>query len=316
MEFECAGARVLVTGGAGFIGSCLVRRLVSLGAVLTVVDDFPTPTETGLPALVTKRKLRLPSSEFRDIVVAGNFDVVFHLAGSSYVPPSLEDPVADLRNNAEVTLQVLEAVRRHLPTARLIYTSSAAVYGNPEKLPISEDDLPAPISPYGVSKLAAETYVSLYATLFGLRTASLRPFSVYGPGQRKQVVFDLIAKVRANPREVDVYGTGDEMRDFIYVEDLVTALLQVASKGGLKGETYNAASGEGTTIHQLVETIASVLGARPHVRYSGQVRPGDALRWLADTSRLKTLGFRSSVTLKQGIREVVGWSEKKAPGER
>jgi UDP-glucose 4-epimerase len=222
----------------------------------------------------------------------------------------VKDPVGDLRNNAEVTLHVLEAIRHFSPTTRLVYTSSAAVYGSPKKLPISENHPLVPVSPYGVSKLAAEGYVSLYAQLHSLRTASLRLFSVFGPGQRKQVVFDLIAKLRANPDELEVYGTGQEIRDFIYVDDVVSAALLVMTRGDLRGEVYNVASGEGTSIHELVETIVSVMGVRPRIHYTGHVRPGDALRWIADISRLASLGFRPSVNLWEGIKWIVKWYDQ------
>jgi len=304
MSFE--NSRVLVTGGAGFIGDYLVRRLLSLGAAVTVVDD-PSANPSVVPDRVTMFKLRLPNPQLAKIVGQGEFDAIFHLAGASYVPPSVDDPFSDLRNNAEVTLQVLEAVRNFSPTTRLVYTSSAAVYGNPEKLPISENHPLVPVSPYGVSKLAAESYVSLYARLHSLRTASLRLFSVYGPGQHKQVVFDLVAKLNVNPKELEVYGTGYEIRDFIYVDDVVSAAILVITQGDLRGEEYNVASGEGTSIHELVETILSVMEMRPQIHYTGHVRPGDALRWIADISRLSSVGFTPSVSLHEGTKRVVNW---------
>ena len=225
---------------------------------------------------------------------------IFHLAGAAYVPPSLDDPAGDLGNNAEVTLDVLEAVRRGSPATPVVYTSSAAVYGSPTVLPIAEETPIVPVSPYGVSKYAAEQYVSLYARLHGLRTASLRLFSVFGPGQRKQVVFDLLAKLAADPDRLEVIGAGTEMRDFIFVDDVVTAATCVMARAPLQGEVYNVASGQGVTIRDLVGHIVAVVGLSPTVRYTGEVRPGDALHWVGDIARLRGARLRAG-----GVRR--GW---------
>ena len=299
--------RVLVTGGAGFIGTHLVRRLVAAGADVTVVDDLSAPSAQPVPAGVTWHRLRLPDPRLRALMTEGRFARVFHLAGAAYVPPSLEDPSADLDNNAAVPLDVLEAIRRGSPATPVVYTSSAAVYGSPTVLPITEETPIVPVSPYGVSKYAAEQYVALYARLHGLRTASLRLFSVFGPGQRKQVVFDLLAKLAADPDRLEVIGAGTEMRDFIFVDDVVAAALTVMERGPMAGEVYNVASGTGLTIRDLVAHVVAVLGLAPAVRYTGEVRPGDALHWVGDISRLRALGFAPAVSVEAGVRRIAEW---------
>lgn len=304
------GARVLVTGGAGFIGTHLVRRLVSDGARVSVVDDLSGASSVPPGGDIQFHDVRLPNVALERVLQAGRFDVVLHLAGAAYVPPSLDDPRADLDQNAGVTVGVLEAVRRAAPAARLVFTSSAAVYGSPDHLPITEDTPIRPVSPYGVSKYAAEQYVSLYARLFGLRTAALRLFSVFGPGQRKQVIYDLIAKLQSNPRELPVYGTGDETRDFVYVDDVAAAAVTVAANGPLEGEVYNVASGTSHSIRAVVDAVATVMGLRPNIRFSGEVRPGDALRWEADVSCLRRLGYAPAVSLEQGIRRIATWFDE------
>jgi UDP-glucose 4-epimerase len=302
-----SGGRVLVTGGAGFIGTHLVRRLLADGADVTVVDDLSAPSARAVPSNVSWHRLRLPDPRFAELVAGGGFDRLYHLAGAAYVPPSIDDPAGDLRNNAEVTLSVLEAVRRGSPGTRVLFTSSAAVYGSPVVLPISEGSPVAPVSPYGVSKHTAEQYVSLYAGLHRLRTASLRLFSVFGPGQRKQVVYDLIARLAADPERLEVIGDGSETRDFVFVEDVVEAAVAVMQRGAVAGEVYNVATGTGVSIRDLVGEVIAVLGVAPAVSFTGTVRPGDALHWIADIDRLRALGFAPAVSLHEGVRRVAAW---------
>jgi UDP-glucose 4-epimerase len=305
-------SRVLVTGGAGFIGTHLVRRLVADRADVTVVDDLSAPSARPVPTDVTWYRLRLPDPRLRALVAEGRYDQVYHLAGAAYVPPSIEDPAGDLGNNAAVTLDVLEAVRRGSPATPVVYTSSAAVYGSPTVLPIAESTPIIPVSPYGVSKYAAEQYVSLYARLHGLRTASLRLFSVFGPGQRKQVVFDIIAKLANDPLHLEVIGAGTEMRDFVYVEDVVAAAIAVMNQAPLHGEVYNVASGTGISIRDLVAAVIAELGLSPQVRYTGETRPGDALHWIGDVARLKAVGYSPAVSLGEGVRRVAAWYRETA----
>lgn len=299
--------KVLVTGGAGFIGSRLVSTLLTAGALVTVIDNFSTGSRLLLKGVSNLYEIDLPDGRVNDIVASGSFDIIFHLAGPAYVPPSIDNPIGNLLNTTEVTLEILEAVRRRSPGTAIIYTSSAAVYGSPETLPINESSSCVPVSPYGVSKYAAETYVSLYSRLHGLRTASLRLFSVFGPGQRKQVIFDFLTKLKANPGEFSVHGTGDEVRDFIYVDDVVNAAVTVALRGELQGEVYNVASGEGASISELVNIVIEVTGTRPQVLYTGKVRPGDALKWVADVSKLKSLGFEQTIGLREGVKLIANW---------
>ncbi len=312
LEHELAGSSIVVTGGAGFIGAHLVRRLLSLGARVTVVDDMSAASARPCPDSVRLYRLRLPNPSLREILEESRATYLFHLAGEAYVPPSMDAPVPDLRNNAELTLHVLEAVRRAVPAPQLVFASSAAVYGSPTTLPIQEDTPICPISPYGVSKYAAEQYVSLYARIHGLQAAALRLFSVFGPGQRKQVIYDLIAKLRANPRELFVHGSGAETRDFIYVEDVVAAAILVMTRAPLRGESYNVASGAAVTIRDVVATVAGCLEVAPAVTFSGEVRPGDALNWLADIGRLRALGFAPSVSLSQGVARITRWFDEAA----
>lgn len=300
---------VLVTGGAGFIGTHLVNHLDGLGARVTVVDDFSGTSSRAPNRAAHVHRLRLPDAAFGRLVEDSGFAVIFHLAGAAYVPPSIDDPLDDLSQNAAVTLHVLEVARRVAPGVPVIYTSSAAVYGSPKRLPITETTPTVPVSPYGVSKFAAEQYLALYARVFGLRGASLRLFSVFGPGQRKQVVYDLMAKLRTDQGTLFVHGTGDETRDLVYVGDVVQSLLLVLDRAPLRGECYNVAGGAAVSVREIAAEVARQLGVAPRMEFSGVVRPGDAMHWLADVSRVRGLGFTPSVGLTEGVRRIRQWVE-------
>ncbi|HVL88839.1 MAG TPA: NAD-dependent epimerase/dehydratase family protein [Actinomycetota bacterium] len=304
---------VLVTGGAGFIGSHLVEALVARGDTVTVLDDLRGGTIANLDAVagdVHFEEGDLLGADLPALLAGGGFDTVFHLAGTAYVPPSVEDPVYDFRLVAEGTLKVCDALRRHSPSSTLVYTSSAAVYGDPESLPITEDHRVAPVSPYGLHKYTAEQSVRLHAELYGLRTASARLFSVYGPRQRKQVIFDFARKIAASPSRIEAFGDGTQVRDFVYVGDVVRALLRIASGGPLRGEVYNVATGRGISTGELLAMVAATMNAEPEVVWSGSVRPGDPDKWLASIERLRSIGYEPATSLEDGIAATVAWARE------
>ena len=304
------GQNVLVTGGAGFIGSHLVEQLVAAGAAVTVVDNLCSGHRENLDKIegqIELHVLDICELEWEPLLVDNSYDVIFHMAANAYVPPSVERPAWDYQINLEGTFRLLEALRKIKWSGALIYASSAAVYGNPMRMPIREEDPTLPISPYGVAKLAAERYVAVYSRLYGLRAASLRLFSVYGPRQRKQVVYDLIEKIRQNPSELFIYGDGTQVRDFNYVGDTARAVMLAAERGSLQGDVYNVASGRECSIQELAEKLCCTLDVQPKFVYSGSVRPGDPEKWSVDISRLAALGYRPQVSLDEGLRQTVEW---------
>jgi UDP-glucose 4-epimerase len=196
--------KILITGGAGFIGSRLVRSFVKQGADVTIIDRLSTGSLENIEPVLDKIHLIQADLQQPDELKKLNlssYDYLFHLAANAYVPTSVENPAFDLNLNLMLTFQILELMRSTKKSPHLIFASTAAVYGNPKKLPITETDPVDPISPYGVSKLAAERYAYVFSKLYGLKTTTLRFFSVYGPGQRKQVVFDMVEKIRQNPKK-------------------------------------------------------------------------------------------------------------------
>lgn len=307
--------RVLVTGGGGFIGSHLVTALAQQNAQVTVVDNWKTGQPTNLTAVsdnVTVAACALGEWLKTDELAHGEFDFVFHMAANAYVPPSVENPRYDFEANVLNTFGLLEALRALPHAPRLVNTSSAAVYGNPTVMPIREDSPLAPISPYGVSKLTGERYAAVYAQLYGMRISSVRLFSVYGPRQQKQVVFDFIRKLRQDPKHILVHGDGSQARDFVFVTDVVNALLVVAEHAPGQGEAINVASGVVYTIADLVAECSRALDVQPEIEFTGKVRPGDAERWQVDITVLKELGFAPQVDLRQGIEIIRDWYDAQA----
>lgn len=219
----------------------------------------------------------------------------------------MADPTFDCELNFGSTFRLIEGLRKLQWQGVLVYASSAAVYGDAARMPISETDPTIPISPYGVGKLAAERYIAVFSRLYGLRAASLRLFSAYGPGQRKQVVYDLLEKLSHDPSELHMHGNGSQVRDFVYVDDVAQAAMTVAERGVLLGEVYNVGSGESHTIHELATHLCSLLGVRPTFIYAGAVRPGDPEQLSVDMGKLTSLGYRPATPFDKGLARTVEW---------
>lgn len=305
------GAKALVTGGGGFLGSHLVERLCREGARVSVVDNQSTADPRNLDSVreqVSLHRLDVRSPAFAAWLGSNVFDAIFHFASTAYVPPSIEDPYSDFDNNAHGAIKLLEAVRNsENRKATLIVASSAAVYGNPKSLPIEEDAALDPISPYGVGKLTMERYTATYSKTYGIRAAVLRLFSAYGPRQRKQVVYDFIRKLAEDPTTLEILGDGKQQRDLVFAEDVAQAALAVRREAPLEGEVYNVATGTATTTLELAQTVAQAMGLEPRFTFTGVVRPGDPHRWQADISRLRGVGYRPSVELAEGVGRTVAW---------
>jgi UDP-glucose 4-epimerase len=191
-----------------------------------------------------------------------------------------------------------------------VFASSAAVYGNAVRVPIREEDPTVPISPYGAGKLAAERYLAIYGSLYGLNVASVRFFSAYGPRQRKQVVFDLLSKLNDDRRNLVIHGDGTQVRDFLYVKDAALSAMTVAARASLSGEAYNVGAGREYTIDVLAKSLCEQVGVHPEFRYTGVNRPGDPEKLVVDITKLKSLGYEPQFEFEEGLAAVVEWFQE------
>jgi UDP-glucose 4-epimerase len=303
---------VLVVGGAGFVGSWLVECLVGEGIATTVLDRSAGSKETfeGVEVIADD----VSRVDVQGIVDERDIDAVFHLAGTPSVPPSLTRPLEDLERNTGTTLSVLEGVRNARRPPLVVFVSSAAVYGDGRRMPMTEDHPRRPVSPYGVSKLAAETYVHLYAQLHDVPALSVRPFSLYGPRQEKLVVYDLLQRAIAGEDPLIVLGSPEISRDFVFVADCVRAMLVLAHRAPARGEAYNIASGIGTRLGALVPLLLEAAGLETSVEFTGTLRPGDPLRWEGDPRAARGLGAVIDTSLVDGLQQTAEWLHGRTGG--
>jgi len=299
---------VLVTGGAGFIGSNVVRLLLDSGRSVTVLDNL----STGYRRNIDETAVRFIEGDVRDadrvVQAAKGADVIIHMAASVGNQRSLTDPRADTAVNALGTLNVLEAARA-VGVRKVVYSSSAGIFGELRTLPIAENHPVEPDSPYGVSKLAGEKHCLAYSRLYGLEAICLRYFNVYGVNQRFDAygnVIPIFATLLLRGEPLTVFGDGEQTRDFINVADVARANVLAACNRGVSG-AFNLGSGTAVTVKHLVQLLEQAAGRSATVRH-GPPRPGDVRHSLADIRAVgQALGFAPAVTLEPGLAVYVDW---------
>lgn len=297
---------VLITGAAGFLGKHVAAHFAANGWRV-VGMDLLARENINVGAMSDYHRIALPSPNLGDLLRVEKPQAFIHCAGRASVPLSMDDPASDFRDNTVLTFEVLDALRRFAPRCRFILLSSAAVYGNPESLPISESHQPAPLSPYGFHKWQCELLCQEFSRIYDLATASVRIFSAYGPGLQRQVIWDICHKALVGA-PLCLRGTGHESRDFIHATDIARALRTVVEKADCRGECYNLASGNEVTIGELARQLMKALGLGISAEFDGQASPGVPLCWRADISKIAALGFVPSIELKDGLDEVARWT--------
>jgi nucleoside-diphosphate-sugar epimerase len=310
-----SSANVLVTGGGGFMGSHLVERLLREGHRVRVLDNFATGNRENLAGVVDEIELvegDIQSYERVHNAVRG-CELVFHLAALPSVPRSVQDPLTTNASNVIGTLNVLLAAR-DAGVGRVVYSSSSSVYGANAELPKREQDLPLPIAPYSVSKLAGEGYCRSFGDVYGLETVALRYFNVYGPRQdpRSQyaaVIPSFITAFLDGERPV-VFGDGEQSRDFTYVDDAVEANLLAASAERVAGKSFNIAYGERTSLNELIGELQALTG-RDVAPLHADPRPGELRHSEADISRAREqLGYEPATDPRTGLRLTLAYHEE------
>ncbi len=298
----------MVTGAQGFLGQYIAAELLAAGWNVVGLDrTAPSHEQVSRLRLPESHIIDLRSGPLESLLSEKAPSLLVHAAGNPSVADSMADPSVDFESSVLVLFRVLNAVRRCSPDCRVVFLSSAAIYGNPEQQPIREDVPPRPISPYAFHKLLCETLTEEFHVLYGTLTCSVRIFSAYGCGLRRQVLWDICQKALRS-QSFELSGTGDETRDFIDARDVAQAVRIVSERAAFAAEAYNLASGQETRIADLARAVVEALGTRREFRFSGIPRAGDPLRWCADVTRMSTLGYRPQIPLEQGIREYVQWA--------
>jgi UDP-glucose 4-epimerase len=313
--------KILVTGGAGFIGSHIVDKLLENDFDVTVIDDLHTGSLANTSHHQGKKNFHFVEGDIRDINLIRktlkNIDIVFHEAALANVTLSVKDPIPTNQINVEGTLNLLKA-SCDLNVKRFIFASSAAVYGNTESPQKKEDDHLNPTSPYGVSKLAAENYVRLFQKLYGLRTVSLRYFNVYGPRQRVDVhgsyggvISIFINRILKNMPPI-IHGDGEQTRDFVYIDDVVEANMLAMNGENGTGEAFNIGTGKNTSISRVAEILKHIMNEEDLEDIHTEPRPTDIKHGYADISKAKRiLCYEPHFSMEEGLTELVGWYTKK-----
>jgi UDP-glucose 4-epimerase len=317
-------ARVLVTGGAGFIGSHVADRCLAEGCEVTVLDDLSSGKREQVPAGARFVEMELNDPGLEDLFAEGRFDTIDHHAAQIDVRVSVADPARDARSNVLGLLNLLECGLRH-GTRRIVFISSGGVlYGEPARIPTGEDHPLLPLSPYGVAKLAGEQYLHYYAVVHGLEYAALRYGNVYGPRQSPHGEAGVVAifgsRILAD-EPITIFGDGTQERDYVFVDDIVEANWRAATRplppaDGLAARGWNIGTGRGTSVNELADRLMIIAG-REVERRPAPARAGELRRSVLDPSRAAAaLGWKPAVPLDEGLKSTMAWLARAAPAGR
>ena len=305
MPMGLASPLVWVTGASGFIGQHLVRALLESGSrVVGFCRNLPAEPQLGLVDLFLGGLDTVGLNEA--LLRYGPPDLVYHFAGGGTVGASIENPLSDFDSSVSATARLLDALRRAAPAVPVVLASSAAVYGKGHRGPVAVSAPLAPFSPYGHHKQMAEQLAQGYAETYGMRITVLRLFSIYGPEIGKQLIFDLCNRLAVGHDPLILGGTGQELRDWCHVSDVVRLCLELNPAVVGQPAVFNVGSGTGTVIAEVARLTRKAWGSRVSVVFSGQSRPGDPFSLIADGASLP-VGFSPKVALGPGLVDFVRW---------
>lgn len=291
--------KILIVGSEGFIGSHLSGYLRSKDFDVLNVDILEKK-QTGYVQIDKE------NPDYHAILKDFPAEVCINCSGAASVPFSFEQPLNDFTLNVYNVVKMLDAIRLYSPGCKYINFSSAAVYGNPKSIPITEAFEKNPISPYGFHKSMVENVLEEYYRYFNLNTCTLRLFSAYGDGLKKQIMFDLYNKFKNNEK-VELFGTGKETRDYIHVDDICRAVEIVINNSDFKNDVVNVANGVEVELVTIATLYKKFMNSEKEIVFSGNVRTGDPSRWQADISKIKGWGYEPTVKLEDGIKDYVKW---------
>lgn len=293
--------KVLITGINGFIGSNMAKHLSNNGDEIVGIDI------SGGNSAWDTYICDMMADDLTEILTSIKPDIVIHCAGIANVSYSIEHPNDDFSANTAVVHRLLYALlQAGLTSTRVLFLSSAAVYGQPEVLPISECTPTSPISPYALHKRMAEDICTYFVDVHKMDIRIARIFSAYGPGLRKQIFWDMYRKA-VDTGKLQLFGSGDETRDFIYIDDLVSALRLILDAPLDKEYIYNVANGVQVSIREIAETFAKAMDNNVPIEFNHQNRKGDPDNWCADVKRIEELGYKQSVSIEEGIKCYIDW---------
>jgi UDP-glucose 4-epimerase len=309
--------RVMITGGLGFIGSNLARELTALGARVLIVDSLISEyggnlfNISGIDDRVRVNIADIRQQSTMNYLVREQ-DVIFNLAGQVSHIDSMQDPYTDLEINCRSQLTLLEACRRYNATVKVVFAGTRQVYGHPDSLPVSESHLVRPTDINGINKVAGEYYHLVYNSVFGVRACSLRLTNVYGPRQllkhNRQGFFGWFIRQIVEDREIQIYGNGEQIRDFVYVDDAADAFLRAGATDISNGQVFNVGGSEPTSLKDLVELMISIAGTGRYrfVAWPPEKKAIDIGDFHADSSLIaRTLGWRPTIRLAEGLRRTI-----------
>jgi UDP-glucose 4-epimerase len=302
---DLKGKKVLVTGGAGFVGYHLCNKLQNLTDDLMIYDNLSSGKIENVNDVSKAKFVKGDILDLKGLFDLPKQDLIYHLAAQVVVPYSMENPIIDFETNAKGTLSVLEKARKD--DAKLVFASSAAVYGNPTQMPTTEEYGFHPVSCYGLSKVVGEEYCQMYSEQYGLDVVITRFANVYGL-RCHGVIHDFLDKLAKNPNKLEIIGTGLQSRDLVHISDVVDLLITVGSLQSVNGETYNVGLGKTTKIIDLAKMMLTILGLqdRTLITTTGVSWHGDIQTiWFDNSKAKKELGWNPKVTLEDSIKEVI-----------
>ena len=291
---------MLVLGSEGFIGSNTVQYFLARRHNVHCADIVLKQARNY--SIINPER-----SDFSTLFIQHKFDACINATGAANVQLSFTHPAIDYMLNTANVFEILNSIKEHSPGCKFMNLSSAAVYGNPIQLPIREETALNPLSPYGFHKMYSEQICMEFFKFFNIQTISVRIFSAYGEGLQKQLFWDLYIKVSAADKGIELHGTGNESRDFIYIQDLLFAFECILEKGTFNGGAINIGSGVESRIKQAVEYFVKSFDKSVEVKFGGTPKIGDPLNWRADISALRSLGFDNQFSLEQGINNYCKW---------